>query len=423
VRSSMLESLTLTSAPSSTTPAPGATEVVEAATAEAAIAAVHASLGADARIIDARRVLRGGIGGFFAKEIVQLHAAPGAASPVVTRPIPPSVTGASDTTATSGIAASSADRGAVSLAGPWGAVLRSEAGRTAEPEAAGLDVSPVDRLLDSASEVSDAVDFATFLRRRLADEDATTSPDEAVSCEPTMPSTVFGAVEPAAWSPEPADPDAVFVRGLPVPPAAATEPMTVSGPTTPGLSGPTTPGLSGPTTPGPLSVPSVCEPSPSSDGGPPWSVGVLLQLGLPIELVRSLEVSTPADDLAWTTALAEALRPSCRPLPAGPAVMLGPHAHLIGEVEGTPAARSETWLKALRGGRWLHLVVGGEGWRAPLAEQPLAASWARPEDLPDALRCAVELGLVLGFGPLGGRIRRARPLDVALAIRDLVDIS
>jgi hypothetical protein len=359
VRSSMLESRNLTSTPPSTPPAPGATEVVEAPTAEAAIAAVHASLGANARIVDARRVLRGGIGGFFAKEVVQLHAAPGASSPVST----------------------ALDHGAVSLAGTWGAVLRSEAGRTTESEVTRPDASPVDRLLDGALAVPEAVDFATFLRRRLAEEDAV-APEVVEASDAGAPLEVASSVAPfgtAELSPE----------------VVASEPLLAE---------------------------AGGEPSPATDGGPAWSVAALLQLGLPVELVRSLQVAESADDLAWTTALAEALRPSCRPLPTGPAVMLGPHAHLIGEVEGTPAARSETWLKALRGGRWLHLVVGGDGWRAPLADQPLAASWARAEDLPDALRCAVELGLVLGFGPLGGRIRRARPLDVALAVRDLVDV-
>src|SRR6056297_1719695 len=55
--------------------APGATAIVEAATAEAAIAEVHATHGPGAQIVEARRVLRGGIGGFFSKEHVQLHVA------------------------------------------------------------------------------------------------------------------------------------------------------------------------------------------------------------------------------------------------------------------------------------------------------------------------------------------------------------
>ncbi|MFP4150182.1 MAG: hypothetical protein ACLFV0_11920, partial [Nitriliruptoraceae bacterium] len=57
--------------------APGATAIVEAATAEAALAEVQDTYGPGAQIVEARRVLRGGIGGFFAKEHVQLHVAAG----------------------------------------------------------------------------------------------------------------------------------------------------------------------------------------------------------------------------------------------------------------------------------------------------------------------------------------------------------
>jgi hypothetical protein len=100
---------------------------------------------------------------------------------------------------------------------------------------------------------------------------------------------------------------------------------------------------------------------------------------------------------------------------------VGPRAHLLNGIVASPTARSQTWLVALGAGRWHHLVVGGEGWRAALAGDPLAVSWTRPEDLPDALRCATELGLVLGYGPLAGEIRRARPLDVALSLRASVE--
>ncbi|MFP4150149.1 MAG: hypothetical protein ACLFV0_11755, partial [Nitriliruptoraceae bacterium] len=117
----------------------------------------------------------------------------------------------------------------------------------------------------------------------------------------------------------------------------------------------------------------------------------------------------------------KALAPLCRPLPAGPSVLLGADAPAVAEVAGAPSARSRTWLKALGTARWRHLVLGGDRWRDDLAEEPLAVSWTRTADLPDALRCATELGLVLGYGPVAGRLVRAQPLDVALAVRELVD--
>lgn len=396
----MLRSSTLEK-PSPEAPVAGATDIVEATTTQAAIAEVRTRLGPDARIVDARRVLRGGIGGFFAKEVVQLHAAAG--------PFPARVT--TDASAEADVDASlhhthtgagtglhAADGGdgdrpgtagagntAPDLshgAGPWDAVLQAGSGgaRGGSDGAVGgsTSVSPVDRLLGSVGDdVPDTIDFATFLRRQLGGG----------------PGDTRGGVVPQD---EPAPQDQPVPQGQPVP-----------------QDQPAPQGQAVPWNLGAVDAPAM--------EGVPWSTSALLQLGLPAELVRSLDVAEPADDVAWTRALAEALRPSCRPLPLGPAVLLGPHAHLVGKVDGTPAARSETWLNALRDGRWLHLVVGGDGWRALLAEEPLAVSWAREEDLADAVRCAVELGLVLGYGPMGGRIRRARPLDVALAVRDQVD--
>lgn len=153
-----------------------------------------------------------------------------------------------------------------------------------------------------------------------------------------------------------------------------------------------------------------------------WSTTRLLHLGLPASLVHDLDVADPTDELSWVAALTDTLRPVCRPLPTGPAVLVGPDAPTIAEVVDLPVARSRTWLDALGANRWRHLVIGGQGWRAELTDEPLAVSWVRTEDLPDALRCAMELGLVLGYGPQGGQLRRARPLDVALAVRELVEL-
>ena len=174
-----------------------------------------------------------------------------------------------------------------------------------------------------------------------------------------------------------------------------------------------------------------------------WSVRTLIRLGLPAGLVRTVEIDEDADDLAWTTALASALRPLCRPLPAGRSLLVGPCARGLARQLGTPVVRigepltkggdvaaalaggaaGLDWLQRARRGRWLHLVAGGKGWRPLLHEDPLAISWATAEDLPEAIRLASELGLVLGHGPLPDGIGRARPLEVALAVRALVPRS
>jgi hypothetical protein len=63
--------------------------------------------------------------------------------------------------------------------------------------------------------------------------------------------------------------------------------------------------------------PPGAEPATSSNTAG-WSRDALIRLGLPGGFVRALEPTGPDHDLAWTTALTEALRPTCRPLPAGP---------------------------------------------------------------------------------------------------------
>lgn len=89
---------------------------------------------------------------------------------------------------------------------------------------------------------------------------------------------------------------------------------------------------------------------------------------------------------------------------------------------GLPAARSPQFVEALRDGHWVHVVVGDE-WREILAHDPLAVSWTLTSDLPEAVRCATDLGLVLGYGWFNGDYRRAQPMDVAMTLRTLLDVS
>ncbi|MFA9446436.1 hypothetical protein [Egicoccus sp. AB-alg6-2] len=402
-------------APQDTAPVAGATLVAEAATAEAALEEVHATYGPGARIIAAKRVLRGGIGGFFAREVVQIHAAAG--------------------TTTSGAApgpAPDAPTTAPAVAG--------------DAPATAATASPIDRLLADAGEEPDEVDFATFLRRQLAPQPAAAQ-SASVNVPkapgpghrpPATPVTWPSADSPGrpAWADAPAG-STVTPGTEQTPPAAETEPLAVADTGLPPTAEPL-----GDTVPEPTGHTA----APADEGhaeavaGRAWSRTTLIRLGLPVDFVQSLTVSDAADDVAWTFALAEALRPLCRPLPAGRSLLIGPRARGLAAAIGMPVTAigqpllalgdvaagvtgSETslhWLARARRGRWLHLVAGGKGWRELLHADPLAISWAAEEHLPEALRAAVELGLVLGYGPAGGTTGRAQPLDVALAIRDLV---
>jgi hypothetical protein len=481
-------------------PVEGATLVVERPTAEAAISEVHDRLGADARILEARRVARGGIGGFFAKEVVQIHAAPAAAGEPAGTPGGPAV-GTMTTSRGPAPAAAPAASAGSAVAGASSAHAAVAGAASAETD----QRSPIERVLAGAEQATDALDFATFLRHQLASGEFDDTPMASAASAPAptpqapatqdplmqTPATQVPAAQPMHWpdlatqeqtAPAPAarsladtladerpawaDQLLADAAGSVAPanapehaavatPAAgastvahAAEAATVRGAATvahapeaealaPGTSAPAAAAhapavdvVGGPTD----------EPPASTDGGPAWSVTTLLRMGLPSELVRSMEVAAPADDVAWTSALATALRPLCRPLPTGRCLLVGPKARGLANALGTPTvaigqplrvrgdvaaavgsgAAGQTWLDRVRKDRWIHLVAGGVGWRELLHTDPLAVSWASEDDLADAIRCAVELGLVLGHGPSGGWTGRARPLDVALTIRDLV---
>jgi hypothetical protein len=481
------------------TPVDGATLVVERPTAEAAIAEVHERLGADARILEARRVARGGIAGFFAKEIVQIHAAP---------PEPGGVSAGAGTDG-SGVAATAAEPRTAAPSPAASAPAARTAFSSPPPSTApGLDAeerSPIDRVLAGAEQTTDALDFATYLRQQLATGDldpatldsgvpstaATAEAPPAVVPSPPAAATSAAAMSAAVPGPEP-------VRGGTTAPevtpmqwpvvtehdtaaphrteatataderpawadqvlAAATAELSVARETAeapqmritldeavaqapaeePPPEEPVEEPVEQPAAAEPKHRDPADEPPASTDGGPAWSVTTLIRMGLPSELVRSIEVPDPADDISWTYGLATALRPLCRPLPTGRCLVVGPRARGLAKALGMPTTsvgqplrvRGDvaaqvgggvdglTWMEKVRKDRWIHLVAGGVGWRELLHTDPLAVSWASEEDLPEAIRCAVELGLVLGFGPLGIFAGRARPLDIALGIRDQV---
>jgi hypothetical protein len=410
-------------------PVAGATLLIEAPSAEEALTQLHDQLGASARIVEVRRIARGGIGGFFARELVELHAAPGDAA--TTPPRSP--------------VAAPASPGAP--AAPVSEAPAAPAAPVSEAPAAdvGPAVSPIDRLLRVEAEADDVVDFATFLRGQM--DDAPTAPTgtgadlsshEALLARATAAARL--AVRSATGDLAPGgvvDPATDQVIGTPVMDPTthvevpAVEPTPVAAPAADAAAD--------------LGIGSdLAGPTATSEPGPAWSVATLVKLGMPADLVRGLEVAAPADDVAWTAALAGALRPVCRPLPNGKSLLVGPRARSIANglgiattTVGQPirsraaavaapvgrGAAGRAWLERARRGRWLHLVVGGSGWRELLHLDPLAVSWASTEDVPEAIRLATDLGLVLGAGPLDRQVRRARPLDVALAVRSLLPVT
>lgn len=309
--------------------------VVEAPSAEEALEAVTERLGADAKILSAERVRRGGIAGFFAREMVQLTAARAADAAALSRMRARSALGAAE--------------------------------RASFPEA-----------------------LAAAL-------------DEDRGCEGNAASTAD--VEPA--DPEPAAaPREVAPRAA----DATAERATSASHAAPGL------------------------------GAVAWSPDELVRLGLPYGLIEAVVRLAPRDDLGWVTAIAGWVARHCPPLPEGPALVIGPHADRLARVLELPLVRSPqlprnegtvcvlldeggvdlAWLARAQAGRYVHAVLGGPGARRLREWRPKVVSWAEAEGVAEALRWCAQDGAILGYGSVGTRLVRANPVDVALAVRDLV---
>lgn len=343
------------------------TVTVEAATTQQAMEAVSARLGPCATIVRADRVVRGGVGGFFGKQMVQLTAAPpGGASPAK-----------APTDADGGTPAVGAERTAPALA---------DAGAAAVD---GLDAT-LQRLSADADGREEA--FGDALRRHLR-------------------------VDPAR--PEPA----TTGRG-----AAATATATTA-----------------------VSAPSPAATPVTEDGerrrpSPNWSPHELHRLRLPDRLIEQVVRQSPASDQEWLLAVADAVASLCRPLPAGDAVLVGPRAAAIGAELGVPVYADRerpapsvgplavaacdipadvATVEAVRGDRWVHLLVSGPGRFDHLVTcEPLAVSWVGDVALPEALDLCSRFGLVLGYRGEGtdgqAAPHRAGPLDVATAVRRML---
>lgn len=425
--------------PAGATP-PGDEIVVEAATTEEALARVSSRLGPDAVIVAAEKVHRGGVAGFFTKEMVKITARPRHASAAAgPSPEPPPAT----------------------ATGPAPAPTSSESGE--QPAGASGGIGDVLERLQADVD-NDEENFQTVLRRHLGVEetmpeaapsavtagDAQTRPQDDVETaedrvarrileglkrEHAVPATVGGGV--GANTSAATTNGSGTARLRTVPPTPTLGRSAQQAPSTP----PDAPAAQNTTAALPCHVPDV-DAVPGT-GRVRWSRDVLFRLGLAESIVDDCTGLDESDDLGWLAALGRAVATYCRPLPRGSAVLAGPKAHRLADGLDLPAVKVDTpppyggsvclqvrdtprgreWVKAVRGERWLHLVAGGNRWAGLVFDEPLAISWYGADQLPAALRKCATLGLVLGYGCNGGRdasVFRATPLDVALTIRSLL---
>ncbi len=190
----------------------------------------------------------------------------------------------------------------------------------------------------------------------------------------------------------------------------------------------------------------------TADGGEPAGMGAvawrtmdLVRHGVPTEIVAAVADIDPNDDIAWITALAGAIAPYCGRGESIDTVLLGTNAYQLAEAlsiewvepgqtapyEGSFASYVSTdsdhreWLEFVRGTRHIHYVIGGDqAWKQALVEAPNVVSWFDESALIDALYLAVAFDAQLGYGVLPGRggcVTRIYPVDVALAIRSMME--
>lgn len=307
--------------------------VVEAPSAEEALEAVTERLGADARIVSAERVRRGGIAGFFAREMVQLTAA------------------------------RSADAAALARLGARTAIGATRAGRTS---------------------------FAETLEAALGGDEREPGEHRTGFEELDRTTGAGGGPEASAVAAGP-EPAGHPVGGVGLGPVA-------------------------------------------------WSPDELVRIGLPYGLIEAVARLAPRDDLGWVGAVAGWVARFCPALPDGPALVIGPHADRLARAlelplvrcpqlprnEGTVCVVSDgdcadlAWLARAQAGRFVHAVLGGPGSERLREWRPKVVSWIEPGAVAEALRWCAQDGAILGYGLLGTRLVRANPIDVALAVRDLV---
>ncbi len=169
--------------------------------------------------------------------------------------------------------------------------------------------------------------------------------------------------------------------------------------------------------------------APIVDG---WSEAALRALGVPDKIIDDAVALSPQTEGQWIVALMSALRDYCGPVPMMSSVMVGPAAanlarqlklvsvlsdELADSVSSVafPNATVHDLTKGLHG-RHVHLVVGGS-WQHLVRVPANVVSAAGARDLLVALRTAAAWGAVLGWYWVGPRYERIDEFAVVELIR------
>lgn len=409
---------------------------VEAETVEDALAEISNHLGEDAEIMRAQKVHRGGVGGFFAKEMVQLTARKRRDSaPHRPQPERKGIAGVLERMA----------QDADAEDGDFRTVLRREmAARPADSDSAGIltdlgwETAPTELVEPEAAPGAEPGGAQERLTPAFADQEVDLEP-EPVAVGPVL------HVAPAFPEVESIEDPAGLLQ-----PAPIVETIDLPSPTAVSIDEESDldeavaadgSAADREATPEPETKEALD--APPGMGSVDWGTTALLRLGMPGPVISAVADLDPSDDLAWIEAIAEAVTPHCGSLHTEDVIVVGPHAERLAEPLGLPLihagdmapyagsfcamvednARDREWLEYVQGGRGIHLVIGDEPWQDLLIGEPVAVSWVGETAISDALYLAFTLGATLGYGTVDGFVStmvRAQPTDVALAVRRIV---
>ncbi|MCP3997437.1 MAG: hypothetical protein GY722_20620 [bacterium] len=439
---------------------------VEAETVEDALSEISAQFGENAEIMRAQKVHRGGVGGFFAKEVVQLTARRRRDRAPSLRPEHRSLPSQRPESSGIGDVLERMAQDADAEDSDFRTVLKRELGSGSESTAAAGFLTAVGwEDADAASEEDESAPVETDAEPETGSPedlvvppfaDAEVVPDPVPVgpvLRPVLTPVEFPDVDEALMVVE--DADIIEAVANPVVPlhdpsgtdfdeaAIDDEPVPVAEIPVPTLIG----------TDKLVAVPPAEDPdwwrtaqpddAPRGMGSVSWGTTALLRLGLPGPVIDAVAGLDGNDDLGWIDGIAAVVAPHCGPLPQDDLIIVGPHAERLAEPLGLPLVRSgdmapydgsfcamvedsfedRQWLEFVRGGRGIHLVVGDEPWQDLLIDEPVAVSWVGETAVADALYLAFTLGATLGFGTVDGFVSsmvRAQPTDVALAVRRIV---
>ena len=418
----------------------GGTITIEADTVEEAMERLATEVGNNAEIVEARKVLRGGIGGFFAKERVQL-----------------TVRAEQSAEAAAGLAGvlDRMTRDAEAQEVEFATMLRQEMGN--QTKDLGLDTFLEAVGWDERTSVSAAE------KAHAAIDDVTAGLNaDSVPAPATQPEVE----DVAAAKEDTSEPDPIPVQHstpLRVPPgegpaktdqeiftqaarAGVIRYDTQAAPALPVAKTPTAPiEVGGSDSSRATSLIADGSGTPPGMGPVKWSKVALVRNGIPTEIVAAVAELDPFDDLGWITGIAKAVAPYCTINDDIDVVMIGEEAvALAGRLDIPVVAPGETapydgsfaanitssddreWLEFVKGRRRIHCIIGpDQSWRQNLIDIPAVVSWSDQDSLVDALYLAVASEAALGYGVLGEATEPAKvfPIDVALAIRSMMDRS